>query len=283
MLSMGTQTDDVLIEHFLTNYPIDAVRIIENLNFDDIVKLLDTMPDYLATRIVSHLNIITSVNYLQMINIQKAAVIVDNLPLELVSTMIRSMPKDFRGLLLDSLSQKTSSFLSKTLSYPEGTVGAIMDPFVHTLYEDNTVAEALKFLKKQAKKDLYYIYILSRDQKLAGVLSIGELFRLKSDQLLSSVMNNKVIKILANVKYELILTHPGWQDLHVLPVVDDNNIFQGLIRYKVLRRLEEKGEKDRLPQNLIAASSALGELYRLGMASLIRGAADIYRKPDTKI
>jgi hypothetical protein len=89
-------------------------------------------------------------------------------------------------------------------------------------------------------------------------------------------MDKKVIKILADVKYKLILNHQGWQDYHVLPVVDKNNIFQGLLRYSVLRRLEERSVKNRLPQNLIAASSALGELYRLGLASLIRGASDFY-------
>ena len=280
---MGNQTDTILVEQFLTNHPRDAARIIENLKTAEIVQLLNTMPEKLAGRAVSHLNIDTSVHYLQMISIEKTVAIIDTLPFDFVSLLIKRMPKDIQEKLLELISPETASFLNITLNYPEETIGAMMDPFVFTLCEDITVGEAMKRLQKQTEFNLYYIYILTSDHKLTGVLSITEIFRSKATQVLSSVMTKKVVKILVDIHYKLILKHPGWQDFHVLPVVDNNDIFQGIIEYSVLRRFEDSKVEGHSPKNLTAASSALGELYRLGIASLIHGASDIYNEPKSKI
>jgi len=273
---MGKQPDDILIERFLTEHPEDAARILDYLQNDDIVALLNALPDYLAVRLISHLNISLSVNCLQMIDSLKAAGIINQLPLEIVTTLVRNMPAGVRESILMNVSKETSSFLSKTLNYPEGAVGALMDPILYVLYEDIKVAEALKLLTNQTDENLYYIYILSRDHKLTGVLTLYKLFRSKSELLLKSVMTNRVTKILADITSKAILNHPGWQDYHVLPVVDKDNILQGSLRYQVVHRYQESSTKSRLPQNLINASGALAELYRLGLASLIRGASEIY-------
>jgi magnesium transporter len=275
---MSKKTDEILIDQFLTTHPLDAVYIIEKLKNDDIVSLLDSLPDQIAGGIVSHLNINIAINCLQMTSIRKAAGIIDNLPPEIVPMLIRRMPKDFRERLLETISEDKSIYLKKTLDQPEETVGAVMDSFVKTFYEDFTVAEALKYLKLHSKENFFYIYILSRDQKLAGVVSISALLNAKSDKSLAAIMNKKVIKILVDVKYISVLNHPGWQDFHVLPVVDINNVFQGLLWYQLLRCLKEKSQKSPLPQNVVAASSALGELYRLGISGLIRGASEIQSK-----
>jgi magnesium transporter len=279
---MEAQTDYILIEQFLINHPEEAVRLIEQLKMDDIARLLDTLSDYLAALAIVHLNMVTSVNCLQMINIRKTVRIIEHLPLEIISVVIRNMPKDYQKLLLESIPQETSIFLNRALNYPAGTVGSIMDPFVYTLFEDISVADAMRFLKRQSDMNGNYTYILTRDHKLAGVISLSDLIRAKSNQLLGSIMNKMVVKILADVKHTLILSHSGWQEYHVLPVVDNNDNFQGILQYKILRHLEEGRVKSPVPQNLIKASSALGELYRIGITSLIQGASDLYNQSDKK-
>jgi Mg/Co/Ni transporter MgtE len=197
--------------------------------------------------------------------------------------LLRHLPKDFRKLLLENVSHEISAFLIKVLNYPEGTVGAIMEHYPYTFYEDVTTAEALKWLKKQEGQNLHYIYILSRSQQLSGVLTINELFRSKPDKQLGFIMTNKVIKIFADTKYKSILDHIGWHNFNILPVVNNSNIFLGLVRYRELDRLEQVQKQTRLNKNLISASIALGELYRLGITGLIRGANEIYSETVKKI
>ena len=69
---MAKQTDEILIEHYLNNHPEDAAQIVDNLNMEDIVSLFNVLPDDLAGRLFSHMNMGLAVNCLQMIETQKA-------------------------------------------------------------------------------------------------------------------------------------------------------------------------------------------------------------------
>jgi len=273
---MITKMDSLLIEQFILNHPDDVAGIIENMTGDEILHLLEILTENLSGKIVTFLNMNTAVQCLKAMKIEKAAKIIDTLTLNLAPALMRRLPKGPQDSILASLPKDKSVLIKRTLTYAEDTVGAIMDPSAFTIYIDNTVADVLNILKKQHGDDIHYLYIVSREYQLAGVLSINELFQLNSDQYVSTVMTTDVIKLQAEVNIKLILNHSGWNDHHILPVVDQNNILQGVLRFKTLRRLEGENIKKRSPQPMISASSALGELYRLGISSLLQGASEIY-------
>jgi magnesium transporter len=279
---MTIQSDTILIKKFLSDHPKEAVRLIEQQKDEEIAALLDALPDSISARVIAHMNMLNSINCLQIMTIPKVVAILENLALELVSALIRNISVNVQKEILESMTKEKSIFLNKTLTYPEGTVGSIMDPLVYTFFEDISVSNALKLWKNHAELNENYVYTVTRDHKIAGVLNLYELLRLKSDQLLGTVINRKVSKLFADVKLTLIQNHPGWQEQLVLPVVDDNNIIQGVLRYKILRRFEESRVKRVLPRHLMKTSSALGELYRLGITSLIQGAATLYNQHEKK-
>jgi hypothetical protein len=70
------------------------------------------------------------------------------------------------------------------------------------------------------------------------------------------------------------LSHQEWQDFYALPVVDHASVFLGAIRLETIRSiLAESGNKVEEMGQL--AISALGELYRLGLAGLLNSATNI--------
>jgi magnesium transporter len=279
---MTIQSDTILIEQFLADHPKEAVRLIEQQNDEDIAALLDALPVSISSRVIAHMNMVNSINCLRIMAIPKVVEIIENLSLELVSALVRNISVNVQQEILGSISREKSIFLNKTLTYPEGTVGSIMDPLVYTFFEDISVSDALKLWKNRAELNENYIYTVTRDHKIVGVINLYELLRSKSDQLLGTVMNRNIIKLFADVKLTLVQNHPGWQEHLVLPVVDDNDMLQGILRYKILRRFEDSHVKSVIPQHMIKASSALGELYRLGITSLIQGASTLYNQPEKK-
>jgi magnesium transporter len=279
---MGIQSDIILIEQFLSDHPTDAVRLIENMQLEDIGQLFETLPEDISAQVIARMNIVTSINSLQLISIQKTVAIIEYVPTEIVSIMMRNMSMNLQKEILESISPEKAAFLNQILTYPEGTVGSFMDPFVYTFFEDMSVTDALKIVKSNSEINENYIYIVTRNHHIAGVINVNELLRAKSDQSIATIMNRKVINIFADVKLKLIRTHPGWQDYPVLPVVDNKGILQGIVHYKNLSRYEEGEVKNRIPQHLAKTSSALGELYRIGMVSLIQGASTLYNQPEKK-
>jgi Mg/Co/Ni transporter MgtE len=279
---MGTQSDIKLIEQFLSHHPEEATKFIENMIIEDIVHLLDSLPDAISAQVIANMHLVTSINCLQIMPIKSTIAIIEMLPMEYVSVLIRNLSVDLQKEILQLISQKKSTFLKHTLTFPEGTVGSIMHPLLYTFFEDISVGEALKILKSQSEINENNIYVVTRTYKIAGIITVNDLLRLKSNQLLGSVINKNVVRTFANVNLNLIQNHPGWQEYSVLPVVDNKDILQGILKYKDVRHFEEGNVKKGVPQHMVKASSALGELYRLGMTSLIQGASTLYTQQEKK-
>jgi hypothetical protein len=60
---------------------------------------------------------------------------------------------------------------------------------------------------------------------------------------------------------------------HTLPVVDRAGVFLGTIRYSTVRRIESDNQAQRISPQAIAASTALGDLYRIGLTGLVRSSS----------
>ena len=94
----------------------------------------------------------------------------------------------------------------------------------------------------------------------------------RPDALVSTVMHMKVERLSAELGLNAILDHSGWIEYHAMPVVDNKDTLIGVIRYKTIRQIKVDSEKVHQPHHALAASVALGELYKIGITGLIRSA-----------
>jgi hypothetical protein len=100
------------------------------------------------------------------------------------------------------------------------------------------------------------------------------------DATVSSIMVKNLEKLSSAASRLAIVTHPGWQRVHALPVVDARGTFLGAIRYKTARRLErELGRAARSPAPEIAAD-ALAELFGLAAGGMGEWAMSTLRGPS---
>ena len=275
-------TDHILIEHFIEDHPADAARILEDLQIPDVVSFIGEVSIDLAVRIFMHLERYSAVRCLEALDVEKSAKIVDQVPPEIAVVFFRHIRKDLKEPILDGMSKDTSSILRGMLRYPEDSAGALVNPLSFTLPEDITVTEAMKRVKEGAEKASYYLYIVKRDQTLSGVINMRELMLANPEEHLASVMHTDVVRLPAEANLRTILDHPGWASCHALPVVDRDGVFMGAIRYTVLRRIEVDDQGRRVSRQAIAASNALGELYRIGLTGLLRSASEahLHRKEN---
>ncbi len=183
------------------------------------------------------------------------------------------MGDELRERLLKALEPTAAEALRTLLSYPENTAGALMDPYLVTLPEDITVGEALKRSKASAQGILYYLYVTDRQRKLVGVTTLRELMRAASTDTVALVMHRDVAHLSASMHSEDIVRSPHWRDYHALPVVDEKGLFLGVIRYETLHRLQDELAQTTRAGGALDTVLALGELYWLGLAGMLRGAA----------
>ncbi len=260
-----------LLSHaFLRAHPEDAARVLEHLPPKEQARLIADAPAG-AVKVMEHMAPAMSAHCVMSMNADNAARLVRELPLDYKLAVLRCMQESDRERLFQGLGAAEAEPLRTLLRYPDDTAGALMDPYVLTFPDDITVGEALRRAKASRQSLLYYLYVTDREQTLVGVATLRELMHARASDALSSVMRREVARLPAAMRSDDIVKDPHWRDFHALPVVDEKRRFLGVIRHETLRRVEHEVVQNSQEGGAIDTLLALGELYWIGLASIMPG------------
>jgi len=101
--------------------------------------------------------------------------------------------------------------------------------------KDKTISEVTNILKKESKnfESIDYIYVVEKDDKLIGVFSIKDLFRLPKATRVESFMLKDVIHIHPSADYKIISRLALNHGIKALPVIDNHKLI-GVIPPKAI-------------------------------------------------
>ncbi len=147
--------------------------------------------------------------------------------------LLKKMPVEQREALMPAIAQAEREDIRKLSSYPEGTAGAVMTSDYATLPPDITAQEAIEKLRREApdKETIYYAYVVDKDRRLIGFVSLKNLILAKPDTLIKDIMNKDVIFAYVDEDQEEAARKIQKYDLIALPVVDRNHTLLGIITY----------------------------------------------------
>lgn len=262
---------------FIRTHTVEAVRVLEKHSAREISEFLENMPSALAADVIRLMNPITAGECLDMMSPKICAAIIEQLPLEIESVLLRRLKNKVPQDILPLMSPPRADSLNLVLQYPQGTAGALMDPQVFTLPDDIMISDALKRIQKNPQHVINYLYVLNREHRLVGYVTIRRLMLASAGDNISAIMQRTDFTLSPEMSHRSILLNEGWNQLHALPVIDANGIFLGAIGYKTLRYLEKETEK-KIATTKYDAGVALGELYWIGLSSFLKGAASFVEK-----
>ena len=263
-----------LIHHFIRAHAAEAARVLENCSLDELVPFFSQTPPEQAAAVFNTMESSTAVACLERLPATEAAGALGGLPADRAAHLVRRLKSKTRAAILEKLPADFTRHLDRLLRYREETAGALMESMVFTVPPEISAGEALARLQANSARVLYYVYVVERDQTLAGVLSLRELLAADEGKSAAALMHGDVMFLRTDDSLASVLVHPSWMDFHTLPVLEEQNLFAGALRHKTLRQLA--GGTDRLQQPG-QAGTALGELYRIGLSALAKsalGAAD---------
>ena len=258
-----------LARNFTQAHSSDAALILERLTPETAARYVEGLPPRLGAGLLQRMVPAFGAQCVACLSAVPFEQIIAALPLDRAAGLLRRLDSEQQERLLQQAPTGLAALLGRLLRHPENCAAALLDPRVLALPQDITVSEALARVRQLPSQALYYLYVIDREQKLVGVLNLRELMLAAPKIPLTAVMHREVSAVTALADRSAILDHPGWHQVHALPVVDDHGIFLGVLRYETLRRLESESRSTPPTGDALSAVLTLGELCWVGLASVL--------------
>jgi len=115
--------------------------------------------------------------------------------------------------------------------YPSETAGRKMIENIPLAFFEEKISDIRKriFEKAAEFETLNYIYVIDKENKLIGVLSLKEIFRCQPEVKIKDLMIKKIIKVCPYTDQERVAILALKYNLKAIPVVDKENHFLGIV------------------------------------------------------
>ena len=209
----------------------------------DIEKAADLM-EYLSPQI--------QVELLGDIDEEVASRIITKLPHDAAADVLGDMEEDESETYLDKLPHKFSEEVRELLTYNEDTAGGIMNPVVLTVNSDMSVQDVLNHIRIKAEEDnmeLYYVYVVDKQNHLLGVVSLRKLLTSPITQKVEDIMISDIVKLHVDDYSDYINDEFMKYQYNALPVVDLYNRLKGMITWDDVHDLFEEETTEEIYQS----------------------------------
>ena len=282
-------------------------KLLDEFHYADIAEILDELNLEEAIYVIKLLDSETTSDILMEMDEDNREKVLKNLSAKEIAEEIEELDTDDAADIISELSEERQlaviahiedeehkAEITELLAYDEDTAGGLMAKELVKVYETWTVAGCLRRIRGQAKEvtRVHSIYVVNRQEKLIGRLSLKDLITAKNEQKIADIYITSVDSVNVNDDAEDVAKVMQKYDLEAIPVVDDNQKLLGRITIDdIMDVMKEEAEKDyQLAAGLtggVEADDSIWELTKarlpwlligmfggLGAASIINGFSD---------
>ncbi|NWF74945.1 MAG: magnesium transporter, partial [Nitrospirae bacterium] len=165
-----------------------------------------------------------------------------------VAYLLGVLPEERAKEILSLMRTEDSTEVADLLKYPKGTAGGIMTTEFFALSEDATAQDAIQRLQLATDTEMvFYIYVIDKDERLVGVLSLRRLLTVPPSTPLKNFVTRDIISVTVDMDQEEVARQVASYNLLAIPVLDDDNRLVGIITVDdVVDVIREEATEDML-------------------------------------
>ncbi|WP_047548426.1 magnesium transporter [Psychroserpens sp. Hel_I_66] len=243
------QNNDKELKRLLNEFHFaDVAEILDELDLDDSVYVIKLLDSETTSDILMELDEDNREKILKNLSAKEIAEEIEELDTDDAADMIAELPQERQAEVISQIEdQEHRDEITELLTYDEDTAGSLMAKELVKVYETWTVAGCLRRIRGQAKDvtRVHSIYVVNKEEKLIGRLSLKDLIVAKSEQKISDILKETVDAVHVDDDVEDVARVMSKYDLEAIPVVDDNYTLLGRITIDdIVDVLKEEAEKD---------------------------------------
>jgi len=251
----------------------DIAEILDELNLDEAVYIIKLLDSETTSDILMELDEDNREKVLRNLSSKEIAEEIEELDTDDAADIISELPAERQHEVISHIEDEDhKAEIRELLAYDEDTAGGLMAKELVKVYETWTVAGCLRRIRGQAKevKRVHSIYVVNKQDKLVGRLSLKDLIVAKSEQKISEIYIPNVDYVNVNDDAEDVAKVMQKYDLEAIPVVDNNQKLLGRITIDdIVDVMKEEAEKDyQLAAGITADVEADDTIWELTKARL---------------
>lgn len=263
---------------FMDTRPDAAARVLEDMPAEDAAALFAQVPARVGAEVLRQMAAFSAARCLETLPAERGAGLLRELPFVDAVTFFRNLAPGVRGTIADALPANLARDLRIAVTYPVGTVGAVMDQTAVSVAATRTVDEVAKLVKRRRRKTTDHLFVVDDDGRFLGTVRAGDLLRADGKTSVADLMDGTVAALSNRATLASVLGNPQWNSYLALPVIGRTGNFLGALSRAALgaglaelRRgchTRSHDGADTLMGNLISA-------YLLACAGMLRTVAHI--------
>lgn len=257
-----------LVQSYLNRHPLEAARAMESLEVAELAEALSS-PDTDAAPALRYVTPDVLAAVLEHMQTADAGRVLAMMSIDTQLSVLPLVDAGIRENVLRTLDDKDARLLERLLTYPAQTAASLVESDTFRIPPDITAGEAIERSRAAASPVRYYVYVVDRDHRLAGVVSLKQLMRAASDVPVSGIMRRRPACIAATDTAAEVAGHDHWRRFPMLPVVDTDDRLVGVILYETLQKLREEGVYEGGWTDTRETLIALSEIYWLGLSTAL--------------
>ena len=209
----------------------DLAEVFPQLKISERRKICRILDLDMLSDIFEHIDEQAAAEYLDEMDIKKAAAILSAMETDAVVDVLQMMPKEKKNLLIELMDDDARKDMAIIASFDEEEIGSRMTTNCIMIRENLTVKQAMSSLIEQAAKNdnISTIFVVTEQQKFYGAINLKELIIARRDDLLENLVVTSYPYVYAEENIDDCIEELKDYSEDSIPVLDNDNQLLGVI------------------------------------------------------
>lgn len=225
----------------------DAAEVLSRLEASDEVEILVSLDGAVAARALFEMEEGHQVEVASRLRTGELRELLERMPIDEAVDLLGDIPDSQRARLLQLFEREEAGELQALLAYGDNTAGGLMTTDFVAVSPDDTVDETIERLRRVSPEieTIYYVYVVTEEGMLNGVLSLRELIVSPPDQRVGELLSGDVITVRPEQDQEEVAEVISKYDLLAVPVLDEKERMLGIVTVDdVMDVFSDEAEED---------------------------------------
>ncbi|CAN1502066.1 MgtE Mg/Co/Ni transporter MgtE (contains CBS domain) [Fimbriimonadaceae bacterium] len=268
---LETEGVATLIEELEDLHAEDIAQILERLEESSRVAILEALEPELASYVLIELPTEIARGVVNLLPDTTVANYLDILPMDDAIDIREHLDHDRFEALLNVIPREDADEIRRLLSYPVDSAGQLMTEDFVEVGPAATMEDVLSVIREASGEyeTVNYIYVLSEDRHLLGVLTLRRVLRSQPSAIAREVMNEDPITVPVEMPEEEVARVIARYGFSAVPVLDSRGRMVGIVTADDAQEVLEEAETE----DVLAMGGVFGDAesyFSLSTAQLVK-------------